>query len=64
MAWDSDLGVVLTDDQWDSALDLVTTWSRSAKHGLTQLKTVHRVHLTNARLAKTCPNTEPLCPLM
>ena len=59
-AWDTDLGVDLTEDQWDSILDLIHTSSTSALHGLIQMKVVHRVHLTNARLAKIYPNIEPL----
>lgn len=61
-AWDSDLGMVLRDDQWDSILDLIHTSSLSAKHSLIQLKVVHRVHFTRARLAKIYPNLDPLCP--
>ena len=61
-AWDTDLGVDLTEDQWDSILDLIHTSFTSALHGLIQMKVVHRVHLTNARLAKIYPNIEPLCP--
>lgn len=62
MAWDSNLGVVITNDQWDSILDLIYTSSPSAKHNLIQLKVVHRAHYTNARLAKMYPNSDPLCP--
>ena len=61
-AWDSDLGTVFRDDQWNSVLDLIHTSSTSAKHGLIQLKVVHRVHFTKARLAKIYPNLDPLCP--
>lgn len=38
------------------------TSSTSAKHGLIQLKVVHRAHFTQARLAKIYPNANPLCP--
>ena len=62
MAWDSDLGVAITNDQWDSILDLIYTSSTSAKHNLIQLKVVHRAHYTNARLAKMYPGSDPLCP--
>lgn len=61
-AWESDLGIVLRDDQWDSVFDLINTSSLSAKHSLIQLKVVHRVHFTRARLAKIYPNLDPLCP--
>ena len=40
-AWDTDLGVDLTEDQWDSILDLIHTSSTSALHGLIQMKVVH-----------------------
>ena len=33
-AWDSDLGVALKVDQWNSILDLVHTSSKSAKNGV------------------------------
>lgn len=61
-AWDSDFGVVLTYDRWDLILDLIHTSSTSAKHSVIQLKVLHRVHFTNARLAKIYPNLDPLCP--
>lgn len=41
---------------------LIHTSSTSAKHGLIQLKIVHRVHFTKARLGKIYPNLDPLCP--
>ena len=61
-AWDTDLGVVLTEDQWESILNLTHTSSTSALHGLMQMKVIHRAHLSNARLARIYPSIEPLCP--
>lgn len=61
-AWDNDLGVTMTKYDWEAVLDLIHTSSTSALHGLIQLKVVHRVHLTQARLARIYPNVEPFCP--
>ena len=37
-AWDQDLGIVMSDDQWEHALDLVHTSSICARHKLLQCK--------------------------
>ncbi len=56
----SDLEVVLTDNHWDSTLELIHTSPTSAKHRLLQLKVVHRAHFTNARPAKIYLTVDPL----
>ena len=60
-AWDQDLGIVMSDDQWEQALDLVHTSSICARHKLLQCKILHRVHYTNAKLARIYPDRSDAC---
>ena len=59
--WDHDLGITLSDEQWERMLDLVHTSSISARHSLLQCKILHRVHYTNARLARIYPDRSDAC---
>ena len=60
-AWESDLSIALTDKQWSSALSLVHTSSICARHGLLQCKILHRIHYTNAKLARIYPAVNDAC---
>lgn len=50
-AWKSSLSIMLTGQQWDSALSLINLSSICARHRLIQSKILFKVHYTNARLA-------------
>ena len=59
--WERDLGVELTDGTWETVLGLVHNSSICARHGLIQCTIVHRIHYTNARLARIFPGTSDAC---
>ena len=60
-AWERHLGVELTDGTWETALGLVHSSSICARHGLIQCKILHRIHYTNARLARIFPDVSDAC---
>ena len=60
-AWEGELNMKLTDQQWDSALDLIHSSSICARHGLIQCKVLHKVHYTNARLSRIYPAVKDTC---
>ena len=60
-AWDQDLGVNMSDEQWEDILDSVHTSSICARHKLIQCKILHRVHFTNAKLARIYPDRSDAC---
>lgn len=60
--WENDFGKEMTNDQWNTVLDLVNTSSSCSRHSLIQHKIVLRAHLTKASLAKVFPNIDPSCP--
>ena len=59
--WDQDLGINMTDDQWEEALELVNSSSICARHRVLQCKILHRVHYTNAKLARIYPDRSDAC---
>lgn len=56
-AWDWDLGTSLSDVCWKTNIKPCTHFL----HGLLKCKMLHRVHLTNARLAKIYPDRTDEC---
>ena len=54
----TELGVTLTDDWWQEALDRVNSTSSCARLTLIQLKVLHRSHLTKVRLSKLFDTSE------
>ena len=60
-AWENDMSMALTDQQWTSALNLVHSSSICSRHGLIQCKVLHRIHYTNAKLAKIYPTVSEAC---
>ena len=61
LAWERDLGLELTEVVWGRVLGLVHMSSICARHSLIQCKIVHRIHYTNARLARIFPGTSDAC---
>ncbi len=59
--WEQDLGIDISEDQWKNILSLTHTSSICARHALIQCKVLHRVHFTNAKLAKIFPNRSDAC---
>lgn len=60
-AWEEDLGLELSNDQWKKAQRNVHTSSICAKHSLIQFKVLHRAHLSKVKISKMYPDTDPLC---
>lgn len=60
-AWEEDLGIDLTEEQWMGAQEGVHSASICTRHGLIQFKVLHRLHLSKVKLAKMYPNIDPLC---
>lgn len=49
-AWQEDLGVEISDNQWRKAQDNVHSSSVCIRHGLLQFKILHRLHLSELKL--------------
>jgi len=60
-AWENDLGISITDEQWSSAQQTVHSSSVCARHGLLQFKILHRLHLSKEKLSRMYPNVNPAC---
>uniref|UniRef100_A0A8C7ZH32 Reverse transcriptase domain-containing protein n=1 Tax=Oryzias sinensis TaxID=183150 RepID=A0A8C7ZH32_9TELE len=60
-AWQEELGINISEEQWDLALGSIHTTSICARHGLIQFKIIHRLHWTRLRLSKIFPDVDPLC---
>ncbi len=59
--WEQELGITISEIEWDYILDLVHSSSICARHSLMQCKILHRAHYTNARLAKIYPDRSNTC---
>jgi len=60
-AWEEDLGIKLTEEEWCEAQEAVHSSSVCARHRLIQFKVLHRLHFSKARLAKMYKNVNPSC---
>ena len=60
-AWEQDLDLHFSEVEWDGMIDQVHSSSPCARHGLIQFKVLHRLHITNSRLARIFPNINPSC---
>ncbi len=59
--WENDLGIQLSDEEWDMALTRVHSSSVRSRRALIQFKVLHRLHFSKARLARIFQNVDPLC---
>ena len=59
--WEDELGEVLEEDIWESALLRVNNSSTCAKLNILQFKILHHIHYSKARLAKIYPNIDASC---
>lgn len=60
-AWERDLNVTLSENQWQSILRLVNSTSFCARHCLLQFKVVHRAHICKSKLSRFYSEVDPLC---
>lgn len=61
LAWEKDLSLALTDNEWGSILKHVNKTSFCAQHCLLQFKVVHRAHMSIEKLSRMYPNFSPCC---
>lgn len=59
--WETELGIIMSDDWWTKALEEIKSCSSCAKFQLIQFKIVHRVHYSKSRLAKIYSNMADTC---
>lgn len=59
--WEEELGSPIADNDWKEALTKVNGSTSCARLNLIQLKVIHRIYFTNARLAKIYPNVKDTC---
>ena len=60
-SWEEELGIELSDLEWQQAVSLVHSSSICIRHGLVQFKVLHRLHLSPGRLAAIYPDSEQSC---
>ncbi len=60
-AWEEELDLEFEDDYWSRVLDNVRTITSCARISFIQFKTIHRAHLSKAKLSKIYPNVSDLC---
>lgn len=58
---EEDLNLQIPDVTWKLATNILNTSSICVRHGLTQFKTFHRLHLSRGKLAKLYPNVDLRC---
>ena len=59
--WVNDIGVTLSDEEWEMALFRVHASSICSRHALIQFKVLHRLHYSKVRLARIFPDINPVC---
>ena len=61
LSWEAELGVTLSEEYWDIAIERTYSSSSCARLGLIQFKVLHRTHFSKSRLAEIYPNTDNRC---
>ena len=61
-AWERDLGVIITDEDWSSYLKDIHKCSINSRHQLIQFKVLHRLHYSCTKLHSFYPSVSPYCP--
>lgn len=59
--WERDLGIIITDKQWNHSLTQIHRCSINVRHCLMQFKIVHRLHYSKVKLHRLFPSVSPLC---
>ncbi len=60
-AWEEELDLEFEDDYWSRVLDKIRTTTSCARFSFIQFKTIHRAHLSKAKLSKIYPNVSDVC---
>ena len=59
--WIGELGIDISKDTWDKAVDRINRTSSCARLSLIQMKVFYRIHYSKTKLAKIYPNTDETC---
>ncbi|CAI5647285.1 unnamed protein product [Oreochromis niloticus] len=60
-AWNEELGINITEEQWTKAQELVHSTSVCCRHGLLQFKVLHGLHLSKLRVSRMFPGADSRC---
>lgn len=60
-AWEKEMGNVLPNDIWRTALTRINTCSINSLHRLIQFKVIHRYHYSKVKLSKFYESVSPIC---
>lgn len=61
-AWEKDLGITISADDWDTCLSSIHSCSINSRHQLIQFKVIHRLHYSCTKLHSFYPSVSPICP--
>ncbi len=56
--WIGDLGIDISEDTWDKAVERINRTSSCARLNLIQMKVLNRSHYSKTKLAKLYPNID------
>ncbi len=59
--WIGELGIDISEDTWDKAVERINRTSSCARLNLIQMKVLYRIHYSKTKLAKLYPNIDETC---
>ncbi len=59
--WIGELGIYISEDPWDKAVERIDRTSSCARLNLIQMKVLYRIHYSKTKLAKLYPNIDETC---
>lgn len=59
--WEEELGIMLSEEIWDEALEKIHSSSICLRHAVVQLKVLHRLHWSKVKLYKVFPASDSIC---
>lgn len=59
--WTGELGIDISEDIWDKAVERINKTSSCARLNLIQMKVFYRIHYSKTKLAKLYPNIDETC---
>ncbi len=59
--WIGELGIDISEDTWDKAVERINRTSSCAWFNLIQMKVLYRIHYSKTKLAKLYPNIDETC---
>ncbi len=59
--WERDMGVPISETQWNAALRKCTSISKCVRYKIIQLKTIHRAYMTPGTMNKIDPSMSSMC---